>query len=107
MKKLCILQKRNINFGNYDNIITAEKDFVKGNCGSLGCRIPGLLLAERLAVSALISGGIHLVSTHQDLVQRTVVLVTAVMGTLLDGTFDTLVCMTVHSKSLLLYWIRI
>ena len=36
---------------------------------------------------------------HQDLVQRTVVLVAAVMGALLDGTFDALVCMTVHRKA--------
>ena len=36
---------------------------------------------------------------HQNLVQRTVVLVAAVMGALLDGTFDTLVCMTIHRKA--------
>ena len=36
---------------------------------------------------------------HQNLVQRTVVLVAAVMGALLDGTFDALVCMTVHKKA--------
>ena len=36
---------------------------------------------------------------HQDLIQRAVVLVAAVMSTLLDGTFDTLVGMTVHKKA--------
>ena len=36
---------------------------------------------------------------HQDLVQRTVVLVAAMVGTLLDGTFDTLVSMTIHRKA--------
>ena len=36
---------------------------------------------------------------HQDLVQRAVVLMAAVMGTLLDGTFDTLVGMAIHNKS--------
>ena len=36
---------------------------------------------------------------NQDFVQRTVVLVTAMMGALLDGTFDTLVCMTIHRKA--------
>lgn len=60
-----------------------------------------LLLTEGLAVSALIGGGIHLVGANQDLIQRTVVLMAAVMGTLLDGAFDALVCMTVHSESLL------
>ena len=55
-----------------------------------------LLLAERLAVGALIRSGIHLVGTHQNLVQGAVVLVAAVMGALLDSTLDALVCMTVH-----------
>ena len=36
---------------------------------------------------------------NQDLVQRAVVLMAAVMGALLDGTFDTLVCMTIHRKA--------
>ena len=60
-----------------------------------------LLLAEGLAVGALVVSGIHLVGANQDFVQRAVVLMAAVMGALLDGTFDTLVCMTVHKKSLL------
>ena len=58
-----------------------------------------LLLAEGLAVGALVGGGVHFVGTHQNLVQRTVVLMTAVMGALLDGTFDALVCMTVHKNA--------
>jgi hypothetical protein len=60
-----------------------------------------LLLAEGLAVGALIGGGVHFMGAHQDLVQGTVVLMAAVMGTLLVGTFNALVCVTVHSKSLL------
>ena len=60
-----------------------------------------LLLAEGLAVSALIGSGVHLVGAHQDLIQRTVVLMAAVMGALLDGALDALVCMTVHNESLL------
>ena len=36
---------------------------------------------------------------HQNLVQRTVVLVAAVVSTLLDGTLDTLVGMAVHKKA--------
>ena len=58
-----------------------------------------LLLTEGLAVGALILSGIHLVGADKDFVQRTVVLVAAVMGALLDGTFDTLVCVTVHKKA--------
>ena len=100
MKKLCIRKKRNINSGNDDNIITSPKGFVKENCGSFCCRNRPvqLLLAEGHAVGALVHGGIHLVGTHQDLVQGAVVLVLTMMGTLLDGTFDALVCMTIHKK---------
>ena len=104
MKKLCIIKKRNINYGSYDNIIAAGIRFVKENCGSNCCRIHDfcrLLLAEGLAVGALILSGVHLVGAHQDLIQGTVVLVTAVMGALLDSTLDALVCMTVHNESLL------
>ena len=61
----------------------------------------GLLLAEGLAVGALVHGGVHLVGTHQDLVQGAVVLTLAVMGTLLDGTLDRLVCIAVHNEILL------
>ena len=55
-----------------------------------------LLLAERLAVGALIHGGVSLVGTHQDLVQGAVVLTLAVVGALGDGTLDTLVGIAVH-----------
>ena len=103
MKKLCITQKRNINFGRYDNIIASEGGFVKENCGSkMLPQLPeSLLLTEGLAVGALICSGIDFVGAHQDLVQRAVVLVAAVMGALLDGALNALVCMTVHHKSLL------
>ena len=55
-----------------------------------------LLLAEGLAVGALILGRIDLVGAHQDPVQRAVVLVLAVVCTLLHGAFDALVGMTIH-----------
>ena len=64
--------------------------------------LPGLLLlAEGHAVGALVLGGVHLVGTHQDLVQGAVVFVTTVMGTLCDGTLDTLVGMAIHTIDLL------
>ena len=59
----------------------------------------GLLLPEGLAVGAGIHGGVHFVGAHQDAVQGAVVFVAAVMGTLLDSTFDGLVGMTVHKKA--------
>ena len=61
----------------------------------------GLLLTEGLAVGALIHGGVHLMGADHDAVQRTVILVLTVMGTLTDGTFDALVCMVVHGSFLL------
>jgi hypothetical protein len=56
----------------------------------------GLLLPEGQAVGALILSGVALMGAHHDPVQRTVVGVLGVVGTLLDGTFDALVC--VHNE---------
>ena len=60
-----------------------------------------LLLAERLAVCALIHSRVSLMGTYQDLVQGAVVLRLAMVGALLDSTFNTLVCVTVHRFNLL------
>jgi hypothetical protein len=65
-----------------------------------------LLLAEGHAVGALVNGGIHLMGTHQDLVQGTVILMAAMVGTLLNGTFDALVCVAIHNERPPLIWIR-
>ena len=61
-----------------------------------------LLLAEGLAVGALIHGGICLMGAHHDLVQRAVVLGVAVVSAGPDGAFDALVCVAVHVMFLLL-----
>ena len=61
-----------------------------------------LLLAEGLAVGALIHGGVLLVSTHQNAVQRAVVLGVAMVSTLLYSALNTLVGMTIHFVFLLL-----
>ena len=58
-----------------------------------------LLLAEGHAVGALILGRIALVGTNTDLVQGAVVLVFTMMGTLVDSTFNALVCVVVHDIS--------
>ena len=50
-----------------------------------------LLLPEGLAVGTLICSGVHFVGTNQNVLQGAVVLILAVMGTLLNGTFDTLI----------------
>ena len=52
---------------------------------------PGLLLAEGQTVGALVLGGVALMGAHHDPVQRAVVGVLGVVGTLLDGTLDALV----------------
>ena len=79
--------------------------FVK-NKKKCGGKIPPqeallLFLPEGLAVSALIHSRIGLVGTHQNLVQRAVVFVVAVIGAGLDGAFDALVCIAVHIHFLL------
>jgi hypothetical protein len=55
------------------------------------------LLAEGLAVGALIHSGIGLMGADQDPLQRAEVCILAVMGTLLDSTFNALVCMAIHN----------
>ena len=60
-----------------------------------------LLLAERLAISALINSRILLMSAHQNPIQRAVVFGIAVVGALLNGAFDTLICLVVHDIFLL------
>lgn len=55
-----------------------------------------LFLAEGLAIGALILGRVRFVGTHQDPVQGAVVFAVAVVSTLLDGAFNTLVGMTIH-----------
>ena len=60
-----------------------------------------LLLAEGLAVGALVHGGIHLMGADHNAVQRAVVLILTVMGALTDGAFDALVSIAVHANFLL------
>ena len=62
-----------------------------------------LSLSEGLAVGALVHGRICLMGAHQNLVQRAIVLVLTVVSTVFDGAFDALVCMTVHTRYLLLF----
>ena len=69
-----------------------KKKDVRRHSPPLGC----LLLSVGLTVSTLVLSGVCLVGTHQDPVQRAVILGIAVISTLLDGALDALVCMTVH-----------
>ena len=97
MKKICTSAEQSINNHTCFVGIRQEK--------SRQQKLPrkNLLLAEGLAVGALILGGIHFVGAHQDPVQRAVVLVLAVISALLDGAFDALVSMAIHSHFLLLF----
>ena len=65
-----------------------------------------LLLAEGLAVSALIHGGVGLMGAHQNPVQRAVVLGVAMVCAGLNSTFDALIGMAVHHEFLLFFWCR-
>ena len=58
-----------------------------------------LLLAEGLAVGALVNGGIGLVGAYKNTIQRTVVFGVAVIGALLNGAFNALVGVAVHDNS--------
>ena len=60
-----------------------------------------LFLAEGHTIGALIHSRISLVSTNQDSIQRTEILLTAVVCALLHSTLDALICVTVHNKFLL------
>ena len=65
-------------------------------------RVPKeLFLAEGLAVSALVHGGITFVSANQDTIQSAVVGAAAVICALLNGAFNALVSLTIHFEFLL------
>ena len=61
------------------------------------------LLTEGFAVSTLVSSGIGLMGTNQDPLLAAEVRILAVMGALLNGTLNALVCMTIHGVLLLLF----
>ena len=65
------------------------------------CAPKKLFLAEGHAVGALIHAGVCLVGAHKDPLQRAVVCLITMMGTLLNSTFNALVCVAVHSLFLL------
>ena len=60
-----------------------------------------LLHSEGLAVSALVHGGVTLVGADQNTVQGAEVCVLAVVSALLNGAFNALVCLAIHSEFLL------
>jgi hypothetical protein len=65
-----------------------------------------LLLAEGLTVSTLICSGVCFVGTHLDSIQRAVVIIFAVIGTLLNSAGNALVCTTAHCFFLLFFQIH-
>ena len=79
----------------YYNIIFKKlvKKKLRQQCAAV---IQKLLLAEGHTISALILTGICLVSTNQNTIQRAIVLAAAVVGALLNSTFDALICIAVH-----------
>ena len=95
------LKKSSVFLFNFLDIITALRSFVKGSVRKNAAAVaaafmPFLSLAEGLAVRALVLSGICLVGTHQNPVQRAVVLAVAVICAGLYGAFDTLVCIVIH-----------
>jgi hypothetical protein len=96
-KNLCIFCKFFLRQGEYGITIMYKRPSVKTKCGGKCRRICILLLAERLAVGALVHGGVCLVGTHGNAIQGTVVGIVTMVSALLDGAFDTLVGMTAHT----------
>ena len=98
MKKMCFFRKL------IHKIVQRKRVPVKRKRGSACCRVhvqPELLLAEGLAVGALIHGRIALVGAHQNPVQRAIVFIFTVVCALLNGAFDALVGIAVHGIRLL------
>lgn len=62
-----------------------------------------LLLTEGLAIGAVGLSGVYLVGAHHNVIQGAVILAAAVVGALLNGAFDGLVCMAIHDHNLLLF----
>jgi hypothetical protein len=65
-----------------------------------------LLLTERHTVGALVHGGIGFVGTHHNAIQGTIVLGITMVCAGLDGAFDALVGMAVHSISSFFMWYK-
>ena len=65
-----------------------------------------LLLAEGLAIGALVHSGVLLMGTNLDAIQRAIVLGIAVVGACLDSAGDALICFAVHSLFLLCFGLR-
>ena len=86
-----------MNISKYGIIILPDTDFVKKKAAA-SAAAQGLLLPEGHAVCALVNSGIGLMGTYQNPVQRTVVLIPAMVGTLCNGALDALVGMAVHKK---------
>ena len=102
MKILCTPGKRFLNF----RIFAISYRFPglssrKIAAADAAANLAVLLLPERLAIGALILGGVGFVGAHQNPVQGAVILAVAVIGTLRYGAFNTLVGMIVHGYCLL------
>ena len=66
------------------------------NAAAIAAASLKLSLAEGLAVGALVLSGVCFVSTHQNTVQRAVVLGIAMVCAGLNGAFDALIGIVVH-----------
>ena len=66
------------------------------NTAAAAAVLTQLLLTEGLAVGALVSSGIHLMRTNKNPLQGAEVGILAMVGALLNGTLNALVCMAIH-----------
>ena len=73
--------------------------YLKGRGSFILPRPPVLFFTEGHTIGTLVHSGIALMGTHQNTVQRTEVGIHAMMGTLRNGTFNSLICVTIHCCS--------
>ena len=86
-------------FSSIIKIICRFVKYAKRKAAADAAAKDALLLAEGLAVSALVNGGVGLVGAYKNTIQRTEVFGVAVIGALLNGTFDALVGVAAHNNS--------
>ena len=100
MTKICTSKKRSINFPpSYPFLVHSSRKNAAAKAAAK--QKAYLLLAEGHTVGTLIHGRIALMGTHQNPLQRAVVLLAAMVGAGLHSAVDALVGMTVHIPFLL------
>ena len=103
MTKICRIPKRFFNYDTSFSPFRQETEYLGPVAWATGPYKGELFLFKGHTVGALVHGGVGLMGTHHDPLQRAVVLSVAVVSALGNGAFDALVGMTVHIHFLLYF----